>query len=162
MKTKLLLFSALAFVILCFNGCTPDEVQTTQDQFKPLIIRATTSTPIHAPLNGGENFLNIGCQFGGQEINGNYPAQQGQNQIEIVTTSVANTPLNIHIQYYDAWPFDPDNSPVWNGDCSDIQLQVIYDNVIVFDQVRSLGGAQNVATTICGYGSFWQEIVTLP
>lgn len=161
MKTKLLLFSAMAFVMLCFNGCSPDEVVTAQDQFKPLVIRASTATPIHAPLNGGENFLTLGCQYGNQQINGNYPAQQGQNQVEIVTTAVANTPLNISILYYDAWPVDPDTSPVWNGACADIHLQVIYDNVIVFDQVRSLGGAQNVATTICGYGSLWQEVVTV-
>lgn len=161
MKNKLLLFSAMAFVMLCFNGCTPEEVQTTQDQFKPLVIRVTTSTPIHSPLNGGENFLNLGCQYGNQQINGNNPAQLGQNQVEIVTTAVANTPLNINILYYDAWPVDPNTSPVWNGDCADINLQIIYDNVIVFDQVRSLGGAQNVATTICGYGSAWYETYTV-
>lgn len=31
MKTKLLLFSALAFVILCFNGCSPDTVENTNE-----------------------------------------------------------------------------------------------------------------------------------
>lgn len=31
MKTKLLLFSALAFVMLCFNGCTPDTVENTDE-----------------------------------------------------------------------------------------------------------------------------------
>ena len=55
MKTKLLLFSALAFVMLCFNGCTPEEVETAQAQFKPLKIVVTIDDVIQAPLNSYVN-----------------------------------------------------------------------------------------------------------
>jgi hypothetical protein len=93
MKTKLFRVLALASLVFFFNGCTPDEVETTQDQFKPLIIRVTLANPITPSdeINAISNWLSVGGTFN-QSINGNVPNQVGQNTIEYNTTAVPNTP----------------------------------------------------------------------
>ena len=54
MKTKLLLFSALAFIMLCFNGCTPDEKCVDFTDWRGLKIRGKIKTMVTETYKGLE------------------------------------------------------------------------------------------------------------
>jgi len=153
MKTKLILFSALAFVILCFNGCTPEEVETTQSQFKPLIIRVTLADPIAA----GYNVLNVGGSFvAGLSLDGSVPNQVGQNTVEVNTTAVANSPVYLGIEYIHVTGYDALDSPIYQ--CNTVNLQIIYDGQTVFNESKQLGSEGGP----CGDGYEWIVNYTLP
>ena len=138
MKTKLLLFSAMAFVMLCFNGCTPDEVVTAQAQFKPLVIRVTLANPITPSdeINAISNWLSVGGTFI-QSINGNVPNQVGQNTIEYNTTAVPNTPLYLVITYFNITGGDGLGGILYQ--CNTVNLEVIYDGQTVYTESREMG-----------------------
>ena len=138
MKTKLLLFSAMAFVMLCFNGCTPDEVVTAQAQFKPLVIRVTLANPITPSdeINAISNWLSVGGTFI-QSINGNVPNQVGQNTIEYNTTAVPNTPLYLVITYFNIIGGDGLGGLLYQ--CNTVNLEVIYDGQTVYTESREMG-----------------------
>lgn len=139
MKTKLLIFSAMAFVMLCFNGCTPDEVVTAQDQFKPYIIRVTSSEPL-TPTTidaSGLPLINSLCLTVTNVTSS--CCTVGQSQVELQGTAVANTPMNIEIQYWDQLSFQP--QPAGVGDCDQITLEIYYDGFLVHTEQRTCGGA---------------------
>ena len=138
MKTKLLLFSAMAFVMLCFNGCTPDEVVTAQDQFKPYIIRVTSSEPL-TPTTidaSGLPLTNSLCLTVTNVTSS--CCTVGQSQVELQGTAVANTPMNIEIQYGDVISIQ---SLPFVGDCDQITLEIYFDGSLVHTEQRTCGGA---------------------
>jgi hypothetical protein len=160
MKTKLLLFSAMAFVMLCFNGCTPDEVETVQDQFKPLVIRATIGEPIQ-PLAGvnPNNSLSLQCNLGVSTLSSSVPNNVGQSVIEFSGTAVSNTNIICYLTYLD-YAYNSAMTSVLT-DCDPVTLEIIYDGVIVYEEIRNVGGVGG-ATTPCGDGSGWTMNYTLP
>lgn len=153
MKTKLLLFSALSFVILCFNGCSPDEVVTAQAQFKPYVIRVTSSEPITPTTTDAQGFiyLNSLClsatNYGSACINGSMPSTIGLNQVQLQGTVVENTPMNIEIQYGDAISYQTSGLAV--GDCDQITLEIYFDGSLVYTEQRVMGGIN------CFNGVYW-------
>ena len=153
MKTKLLLFTALAFVMLCFNGCTPEEVQTTQDQFKPYIIRVSTSQPI-APMviTNGVIYSNIALglesNLGNVEIGGGVPDNVGLNQIQIQGTTVANTPLEMDVLYFNQVSTNL-STGVPTYACDVITLEIFFDGVLVYTAQKNMGGPT------CSSTVFW-------
>ncbi len=168
MKTKLILFSALAFVMLSFNGCTPDEVVTAQGQFKPLIIRATASIPIEqlspTEINGGASygadFLSMEYQGALISIDGGISNQVGDSIVEYVGTAVSNTPLNIEIIRKSYTSYEFDQGPVLSSpECSDVHLEIEFDGVVVYSEQRTLGGYNG---SFCGDGNTWNIAFTLP
>ena len=158
MKTKLIRFFALASLVFFFNGCTPDEVETTQDQFKPLIIRVTLADPIvqSNELNFESNVLNVGGSFVNElSLDGSVPNQVGQNTIEVNTTAVANSPIYLGIVYV--------HMIGWDGvdgiyQCNTVNLQIIYDGQTVFNESKQMGSDDGT----CGDGLEWDLNVTLP
>lgn len=162
MSSKLFFPFLAALIMLCFNGCTPEEVQTTQDQFKPLKLKVTLANPIHAsndtdpanPLYASYNGLEVFWNYGGQSLLGEYPNQVGQNQIELNGTAVSNTPIVIGISYSDV---------VISGltvdfTCNTVTAEVTYDNQVIYSQSRELGSDDNT----CGDGFEWNINLTLP
>ena len=162
MKTKLIRFFALASLVFFFNGCTPDEVETTQDQFKPLKLKVTLANPIHAsnetddtnPLFQSYNGLEVSWNYGGQSLLGEYPNQVGQNQIELNTTAVSNTPIIISLNYGDYVV----NGLTTNFTCNTVTTEVTYNNVVIYSQTRELGSEDGT----CGDGFEWGINITLP
>jgi hypothetical protein len=145
--------------MLCFNGCTPDEVETTQDQFKPLIIRATIGEPIQpiggvAPLNA----LSIQCNLGVSGLSSSVPNNVGQNVIELSGTAVANTLISCNLTYYD-YAYNSAMTSVLT-DCDPVTVEIVYDGVVVFQETRDLGGVGG-AVTPCGDGVGWNINYTL-
>lgn len=158
MKTKLLLFSALAFAMLCFNGCTPDEVVTAQEQFKPLIIKVTLANPIHSCSETDTqiigNALQVQCAYGLQTLNGLYNNQVGQNQIIYNATALSNQSLTILVGYND---FLITENPVIYY-CNTVTTQIIFDGQVVYEQSRDMGSQDGT----CGDGFEWYVNLTLP
>ena len=160
MKTKLLLFSALAFVMLCFNGCTPDEVVTAQAQFKPLLIRMTLANPIvqNDLQQGIQNLAGVSgynCQLG---LSGYVPNQVGQSIIEYTTTAVPNTALYYVISYQHQNGTTPIGSqllPVYQ--CNSVNFEIVYDGQTVFNETKEMGSLDGT----CGDGSQWNVNYTL-
>ena len=138
MKTKLFRFFALASLVFFFNGCTPDEVETTQDQFKPLKIRVTLADPITQSdeLSAISNWLSVQGTFN-QSINGNIPNQVGQNTIEYSTTAVPNTPIYLVITYFNIIGGDGLGGLLYQ--CNTVNLEVIYDGQTVYTESREMG-----------------------
>jgi hypothetical protein len=175
MKTKLLLFSALALVILCFNGCTPEEVETTQDQFKPLIIRVTSSKPVldcSPNLAMEADLLILDYQGMQLSINGSYPNQVGDSIVEYIGTAVSNTPL-----YFTVTRLDYDNhyDSVTNtfqlssnsNSCAAVTVEIEFNGTVVFLGQKDLGSWPTNTTLphmglICGDGNTWNVSFTLP
>ena len=151
MKTKLLLFSATAFVMLCFNGCTPEEVQTTQDQFKPLIIRVTLANPIASGWPVVNNYLLLNSIFCSVGLMNNVPNQVGQSIVECNTTAVSNTNLQLPIEYVYSV-----NDQLFQ--CNTVLCEIIYDGQIVFSESRDMGSYNGT----CGDGDHWLVNYTLP
>ena len=162
MSSKLFFPFLAAFVMLCFNGCTPDEVETTQDQFKPLKLKVTLANPIHAsndtdpfdPLYSSYNGLEVGWNYGGQNLYGEFPNQVGQNQIELNTTAVSNTPILIGIHYAD----EVITGLTTNYTCNLVTAELTYDNQVIYTQTRELGSGDGT----CGDGYEWEINITLP
>ena len=154
MKTKLLLFTALVFVMLCFNGCTPEEVQTTQGQFKPLIIKVTLTNPIlqyNAEL-GIFNQLIVQSLSGFGYVamlSGNVPNQVGQNSLQYSSTAVANTPLSLSISYTSQNGFNSQGSSIYQ--CENVNCEIIYDGVTVYSETREVGSLDGS----CPDGAGW-------
>lgn len=154
MKTKLLLFSALAFIMLCFNGCTPDEVVTAQEQFKPYTVRLTLLVPIVAPTG---NFVSDGVSIAGTSINqglsSSAPNQVGMDVIEYNGTAVSNTPVNYLIQHVGYSGADNLGNLLYT--CKEVKLEIIFDGQLVFNETRviGLGG--------CADGYNWNVNLTL-
>jgi len=158
MKTRLILLSAMAFVMLCFNGCTPDEVETTQDQFKPLVITVTLASPIvqsNYDLNYSEDILSVTGILGGagflQEINGEFPNQVGLSNIQLDRTAVSNTSLLLGISYLHLIDLD-------TYQCNTVSVEVIFNGQTIFYESRELGSDDGS----CGDGSEWDINITLP
>lgn len=157
MKTKLIRFFALASLVFFFNGCTPDEVETTQDQFKPLKLKVTLANPIHAasmvetnPLYFSANILGVFWNYGWQELDGEYPNQVGQNQIELNATAVSNTSIVIDIGYTDVMGL--------TYSCNTVTAEITFNGAVVYSQSRTLGGEDGT----CGDGVEWPISITLP
>ncbi len=154
MKTKLLLFSALAFVMLCFNGCTPEEVQTTQDQFKPLKIVVTIDDVIQAPVN--QYVLNsltvtgtalMGLQSG-------VPNNVGLNSVEYNGTAVSNSQVYLQVGYVDRTGvtfYPPTENFTFNYDCDEVKVSIYFDNVLVYEESKVLGSQDGT----CPDGTGW-------
>jgi hypothetical protein len=159
MKNKLLLFSSLAFVMLCFNGCTPDEVQTTQSQFKPLIIRVTIGEPIQ-PLGGVDpvNELYVNCNLGSDGLSSTVPNNVGQSVIEFNGTAVSNTLITCNLLYHD-YSYNSDLTSVFT-DCDTVKVEILFDGVIVFQETRDVGGTGEPGLS-CGDASSWSVNYTL-
>ena len=160
MKTRLIRFFALASLVFFFNGCTPDEVETTQDQFKPLKIRVTLADPIHAassvetdPLYFSANGLGVFWNYGSQELNGEFPNQVGQSEIEMNATAVSNTSLVIHVGYWDVMAL---SSVTYF--CNTVTAEITFNGVIIYSQSRTLGSEDGT----CGDGTDWDINITLP
>ena len=145
--------------MLCFNGCTPEEVQTTQDQFKPLIIRATIGEPIQ-PISGVAplNALSIQCNLGVSSLSSSVPNNVGQNVIELSGTAVANTLISCNLTYYD-YAYNSAMTSVLT-DCDPVTVEIVYDGIVVFQETRDLGGVGG-AVTPCGDGVQWSINYTL-
>ena len=175
MKNKLLLFTALAFVMLCFNGCTPDEVQTTQDQFKPLVIRVTSSKPLQSCTSNtalGADLLSLDYQGALLSINGSYPNQVGDSVVEYIGTAVSNTPVNFTVtrldygNYYDS----ATNTYVLSSgsySCAVVTVEIEFNGTVVFSSQRDLGSWPTNSPPphmgpICGDGNTWNVAFTLP
>jgi hypothetical protein len=142
MKNILLIFSALAFVMLCFNGCTPDEVVTAQEQFKPFLIKVSCSEPL-TPLtvdSQGLMYLNAltlsAGNYGSSSINGTGNTV-GLTHVQLQGTAVANTPVNIDIDYSDIIGYQ---GGLVQGDCDLITLEIYFDGNLVYTEQRSMGG----------------------
>ena len=150
MKTKLFRFFALASLVFFFNGCTPDEVETTQDQFKPLKIRVTLADPITQSdeLSAISNWLSVQGTFN-QSINGNIPNQVGQNTIEYSTTAVPNTPIYLVITYFNIIGGDGLGGLLYQ--CNTVNLEVIYNGQTVYTESREMGSEGGP----CGDGYQW-------
>jgi hypothetical protein len=160
MKTKLLLFSALAFVILCFNGCTPEEVETTQAQFKPLIVRVTLTNPIfqYDAQQGIFNQLNVQSLSGFGYVamlSGNVPNHVGQNSLEYSSTALANTPLSLSIGYIHQNGFASPGIAVYQ--CESVNCEIIYDGQTVYNESREVGSLDGT----CPDGTGWVVYYTL-
>lgn len=153
MKSKLLICSALVFVVLCFNRCTPEEVQTTQDQFKPYIIRVSTSQPITPMVitNGVfYNYMSLGLEsnLGNVEIGGGVPDNVGLDQIQIQGTTVANTPLEMDILYGNQVSANL-TTGIATYACDVITLEIFFDGVLVYTAQKNMGGPT------CSSTGFW-------
>jgi hypothetical protein len=158
MKTKLPLFSALAFVALCFNGCTPDEAVTTQNQFKPLIIRVTLANPItqSSEALGTIDQLSVQDNNFMQTISGEFPNQVGLGIIERSTTAVSNTPLVVYVDYLHINGYDALENPIYQ--CNTVNLELIFDGQTVYSESRNLGSEDGS----CPDGYAWAVSYTLP
>jgi hypothetical protein len=152
MKTKLLLFSSMAFVMLCFNGCTPEEVQTTQDQFKPLIIRLTLANPIASGWPAVNNYLMLNSTFCALGLMNTVSNQVGQSVVECNTTAVSNTNLILPIQYVHSVNYEQ------SFQCNTVLCEIIYNGQIVFSESRDMGSFNGP----CGDGDSWVVNYTLP
>jgi hypothetical protein len=150
MRTRLFHFLALASLVFFFNGCTPDEVETTQDQFKPLKIRVTLADPITQSdeLSAISNWLSVQGTFN-QSINGNIPNQVGQNTIEYSTTAVPNTPIYLVITYFNIIGGDGLGGLLYQ--CNTVNLEVIYNGQTVYTESREMGSEGGP----CGDGYQW-------
>ncbi len=156
MRTRLFHFLALASLVFFFDGCTPDEVETTQDQFKPLKIRVTLANPI-TPSDESANISNI-LSVGGtfyQSISGNVPNQVGQNTIEYNTTAVPNTPLYLIISYFNVIGGDGLGGPLYQ--CNTVNLEVIYDGQTVYTESKEMGSDDGT----CADGLQWTVNYTI-
>jgi hypothetical protein len=156
MKTKLFRVLALASLVFFFNGCTPDEVETTQDQFKPLKIVVTIDDAIQAPVNQYvNNILSVyGYGTANMVLQSAVPNNVGLNSVEYNGTAVSNTPLNINVYYYDQTgiTFYPgtENFTI-NYDCDEITVSVYFDNTLVYQESRFLGSEDGS----CPDGNNW-------
>ncbi len=154
MKTQLILSSALAFIVLCFNCCTPDEVVTDQEQFKPYTVRLSLLTPIVAPTG---NFVSDMVSISGTNINqslsSSAPNQVGMDVIEYNGTAVANTPVSYFINYVGHNGVDNQGDLI--GTCKEVKLEIIFDGQLIFNETRviGLGG--------CADGYNWNVNLTL-
>jgi len=160
MKFNQLLFPALVFVMLCFNGCTPDEVQTTQDQFKPLTVRVTLAEPItvNDELNDLYNNLTLVGTNASGGLSGSVPNQVGQNIIEVNTTAVENTQLNYSIVYIDLIGLQGVGkaaTPVY--ECNSVTFELIYDGQTLINETMTMGSDDGT----CPDGETWGISYTL-
>jgi len=151
MKTKLLLFSAMAFIMLCFNGCT------NQFQPKPLVIKVTLANPIHSCSASGsqitENILEVQTGYGLQELNGLFLNQVGQDEIVFNTVASSTNALVVVINYLDFLNANPD---VYY--CNTVTTQITFDSEIVYEESRQMGSEDGT----CGDGFEWNINITLP
>jgi|GEM_PF-5636320 len=151
MKTKLLLFSALALIMLCFNGCT------NQFQPKPLVIKVTLANPIHSCSASGsqitENIFEVQTGYGLQELNGLFPNQVGQDQIVFNTDASSTSAQVVVINYLDFLNANPD---VYY--CNTVTTQITFDGEIVYEESRQMGSED----ATCGDGFEWHINFTLP
>ena len=159
MKNKLLLFSSLAFVMLCFNGCTPDEVETVQNEFKPLVMRVTVDEPIEACDGANSlNTLSLNTSLGYQYLTGTIPNNVGQNTLEIIGTAVPNTNIQCGTGYQD-WVTNSSGTALIS-DCAAVTLEIIYDGITVYQETKILGGYGD-GDTSCGDGTGFGTNFTL-
>jgi len=152
MKTKLLLFSALALIMLCFNGCT------NQFQPKPLVIKVTLANPIHSCSASGSpvtaNVLEVYSNANGlQELNGLFLNQVGQDEIVFNTVAASTQAQVIVINYLDFLNANPD---VYY--CNTVTAQITFDGEIVYEESRQMGSED----ATCGDGFEWHINFTLP
>ena len=148
MKNKLLLFSSLAFVMLCFNGCNPDEVQDNLNQQKLLTVRVTLSEPIPASSEFGfTNLTVIGMGGITQSLDGSISNQIGQNEVVISSNAFSNTNQIVSVYYTDLVGIDADGNE--NYDCDIVTAEVTYDGNVILTEQKDLGG-------FCGDGFEWQ------
>ena len=142
MKNKLPLFSALAFIMLCFNGCTPEEVQTTQDQFKPFLIKVSCSEPLTPVTVDSQGIIYLNAltltagNYGSSSINGTGNTV-GLTEVQLQGTAVSNTPINIDIDYVDIIGVQ---GGLVQGDCDLITLEIYFDGNLVYTEQRTMGG----------------------
>ena len=152
MKTKLLLFSAMAFVMLSFNGCV-----TNQFQPKPLVIKVTLANPIHSCSASGPqvtaNVLEVQTPYGLQELNGLFLNQVGQDEIVFNTVAASTQAQVIVINYLDFLNANPD---VYY--CNTVTTQITFDSEIVYEESRQMGSEDGT----CGDGNEWNINFTLP
>jgi len=158
MKTKLFRVLALASLVFFFNGCTPDEVETTQDQFKPLIIRLTLTEPIaqSSLALGTYDRLYVQSTYFTETIDGEYPNQAGRNSIEYSTTALSNSSISFYIDYLHLLGTDVSGYPIYQ--CNTLNLELIYNGQTVYNQSRDLGSEDGT----CPDGHAWQVSYTLP
>jgi hypothetical protein len=156
-KLRFLYFLIISATFVC---CNQEEVETTQSQFKPLIIRATIGEPIQ-PLAGVApmNALSVNCNLGYNGLNSSVPNNVGQSVLEFNGTAVSNTIIFCNLTYVD-WAYNSGMTSVLT-DCDPVTVEIVYDGVVVFQETKDLGGAGG-SGTVCGDGSAWNVSYTLP
>jgi hypothetical protein len=160
MKTKFLLFSALAFVILCSKGCTPDEVETAQDQFKPLKIVVTIDDVIQAPLNSYVNNLLTVTGTALMGLQSGVPNNVGLNAVEYTGTAVSNSQVFLQLQYLDRTGitlYPGTENFTFNYDCDEVKVSIYFDNALVYEESKFLGSQDGT----CPDGGYWVIQYTL-
>ncbi len=151
-KVKLLFLLVLFFAL----GCSPEEQENTENQFKPLKIRVTLLDPITQSneAEGVGNWLQVSGTFN-QSINGNIPNQVGQNSLEYNGTAAANTPIYLVINYYDMIGANGFGGLLY--ECNTVNLQIIYDGQVVYTESKEMGSDDGT----CGDGYLWTVNYTL-
>ena len=139
MKNVILLFSSILLLLVFAAGCSPEEQENTENQFKPLIMRATIDEPIHAAPSGSivnSHMLFVSTTLGAQTLNSSVPNNIGQSIIEIVGTAVPNTNLFFNVSYSDYWM---DSMGATYSDCDQVKMEIIYDGVVVYEAIKNFG-----------------------
>jgi hypothetical protein len=145
--------------ILFLVGCNQDEVETSEEQFKPVLIRMTSSVPIHQTSGlESQNVMIFSTNFGSSTLSNEVPNEIGDNILEFSSTAVSNRNLNIHAAYIDYEMNLTNNQLDVSIGCSEINVKIFFDNVLVFDEFRELGG---VTEYPCPDGFEWSFNYTL-
>ena len=160
MSSKLFFPFLAAVIMLGFNGCTPDEVETVQNEFKPLVMRVTVDEPIQA-CDGANSYntLSLNTSLGYQYLSGTIPNNVGQNMLEISGTAVSNTNIQCGTGYQD-WATNSSGTALIS-DCAAVTLEIIYDGITVYQETKILGGYGD-GDTSCGDGTGFGINITLP
>jgi hypothetical protein len=147
--------------ILVVVGCNQDEVETAEEQFKPVLIRMTSSLPIellNSSAYSSNNFMMLATNFGSSSLSSSVPNNVGQNTVEISTTAVRNTNFYIN-SWYRNFDIITNGSGVSHiSECSEIKYEIYFDGILAFSQTKNMGG---VIQNPCPDGDFWNFNYTL-
>ena len=160
MSSKLFFPFLAAFVMLSFNGCTPEEVQTTSDQFKPLKIVVTIDDVIQAPINSYVNNLLTVTGTALMSLHSAVPNNVGLNSVEFNGTAVSNSQVYVNLGYVDRTGitlYPGTENYTFNYDCDEVTVSVYFDNSLVYQESKLVGSQDGS----CPDGSGWVIQYTL-
>ena len=151
MKNVILLCSLVLLILVFASGCSPEEQENTESQFKPLIMRVTVDEPIHAPPSDAivnSNILSVSTSLGSQSLSNMVSNNIGQSIIEITGTAVPNTNLFFNVSYSDYWLNAMGET---FSDCDNVKMEIIYDGALVYEVTKSFG--YNTCPDAIGYNT---------